>query len=176
MFLGAMAYMIYAASPTEQPPMLAAAPSLTDAAQPTPALTRLLDAEHWKRSINPDYVPDAECALADPSDGMAMKVVVDSAGQGDPAQCGDTIQLQLTVWNANTGARAFQETFPLTLGARSLAAGLDVGLLGIRPHESRSIILPPYALARRNDSLVSAAVRKALPEKRLAIVNVTRQP
>jgi hypothetical protein len=140
-----------------------------------PALAETTDLERWKRKLNPDYAAVTNCSLDDltPEKGLHVKVVIDSYGAGARAACGEAIRIHLTVWGAD-GKEAYAEKIPFNLGAREIAAGLDYGLLGITVGESRSLIIPPYALLRSKESKAPAAAIKALPTTRVANVTVKR--
>ena len=178
MFIAVMLYMIYAAS---QWPRVGQTPVATPLAVPEratpsyPALAEVTDVEAWKRKINPDYAAVMNCALDAPeaSGALAFNVIEEKAGEGATAACGDTITIALMVWN-EAAAPGFQATLPLALGSRELAAGLDVGLVGIKPGGVRTLLLPPYALVRGKGVKAMEAARKALPEGKLAVVTVTR--
>jgi FKBP-type peptidyl-prolyl cis-trans isomerase (trigger factor) len=94
-------------------------------------------------------------------------------GEGAGAACGDIITIHLTVWNA-AGGKAYDGELPLAIGSRELAAGLDAGLIGIRPGGERTLMLPPSALVRGKATKVPAAALKALPQGKLAVVSVKR--
>lgn len=175
LFLGVMAYMIYASSQPRQ-----AAESTNNNPVPAinektyPALAEMMDGERWKRKINPDYAAKNNCELDKPNaDTLALKVIEDVAGEGEGAVCGETIAIKLTVWAAN-GTSAYSDEFPLALGAREVAAGLDVGLLGIKPNGTRTLVLAPNALAKAKNSKPPEALLKAMPATKLAVITVTR--
>ena len=174
MFIAVMLYMIYAAS---QWPRVGETPvaSPTTDAPAYPALAQVTDVEAWKRKINPEYAAGMNCALDTPEapGTLAFNVTEDTAGEGVAAACGDPIMIRLTVWKT-AAAPAFEATLPLALGSREIAAGLDVGLLGIKPGGVRTLLLPPYALVRGKVVKGMESARKALPEGRLGVVTVTR--
>ena len=174
-FVLMMGYVIYSASrgPVATPTATPVVPAITH--EQYPALAEATDAEHWKRALNPGYAATMNCALDVPQGykGLRASVMEETAGEGDAAACGQTITLQVTVWNA-AGAKAFDGEFPLALGSRQVAAGLDHGLLGMKPHAVRQLILPPYALVHGNAGKDLAAVRRALAAETVAIITATR--
>lgn len=176
MFLLTMGYVIFSASQSSQPvvaPPSSVVPPITKEAYP--ALAQTTDVERWKRKLNPDYAATTNCSLdgLTPENGLAVKVVVDEQGTGDRAKCGQPIQIHLTVWGGD-GTPSYAGELALNLGARELAAGLDFGLLGMAAGEQRSLIIPPFALVRMNDSKAPAAALKALPTNHIANVTVKR--
>lgn len=176
MFLLTMGYVIIQASqgsnPVAHPPSSVVPPVTREA---YPALAETTDLERWKRKLNPDYAATTNCSLDGlmPENSLNVKVVIDAYGSGERAACGEAMRIHLTVWGAD-GKAAYAEEIPFNLGARELAAGLDYGLLGIAVDESRSLIIPPYALIRMIESKAPAAALKALPANRLANVTVKR--
>ena len=176
MFLLTMGYVIFSASQGGNP--VAPAPTTVVPAvtrENYPALAETTDLERWKRKLNPDYAATTNCSLDDltPPNDRRVKVVIDGYGSGARAACGEAIRIHLTIWGAD-GTAAYAEEIPLHLGARELAAGLDYGLLGIAFGESRSLIIPPYALVRTKESKAPAAALKALPTTRVANVTAER--
>ncbi|MBX9725671.1 MAG: hypothetical protein K2X09_00260, partial [Rickettsiales bacterium] len=105
--------------------------------------------------------------------GLAVKVFIEAAGVGARAACGETIRITLTIWNEK-GNAAFTGDVDMALGSRTLAAGLDFGLLGITMGEVRNIILPPYALIRNKASTVPDDAQKALSGQHVTVVTVKR--
>ena len=171
-----LGYLIYSASQMDR----TAAPSERAVVKPIteekyPALAEATDVERWKRAINPDYAAKVNCTVDKPKNaqGLAFKIIETAAGSGNGAECGETITIHLTVWNASGGA-AYEGEFPLALGSREVAAGLDNGLVGSKAGSERMIVLPPYALARGKESKAPAAAIKALPAGKVAIVSVNR--
>ncbi|MDX2095605.1 MAG: hypothetical protein SFW64_06685 [Alphaproteobacteria bacterium] len=179
MFLLALGYVIFSASEvgrTTTPPAAvtgSVVPPITK--ESYPALAEMTDIERWKRRLNPASLQHNPCAFdnAAAPTGLGLKVMVDATGQGAGATCGARIRVQLTIWSPSGGV-AYAGELPLVLGARTLAAGLDVGLLGITKGEQRSLVIPPYALTRTKDAATPAAALKALPANRTAYVSVTR--
>jgi hypothetical protein len=175
--LAALGYVIYSASQQAapvRPAALVAIPAITQ--ESYPALAQATDIEQWKRRLNPDYAAKNNCSLDAVADKttLTMKVTEDAVGEGDAARCGETITVDITIWNAQ-GAIAFNGTLPLALGSRQLAAGLDAGLVGIKTGGVRSFLLPPSALVRTVKNIhPNAAAVKALPSNKTAIVTVKR--
>lgn len=178
MFIGVMLYMIYASSqmsPVPAPVAPVTAPEAAPVEKSREALAETLDVERWRRAINPDYAAKMNCSIDKPktAGALAIKIIQDVAGEGADAACGETITIQLTVWNAN-GGKAFEDRLPLALGSRELASGLDAGLPGIKPGGVRTLILPPQALVRNKVEKPHAEALKALPKDKLTIVTVKR--
>lgn len=177
MFFLTMGYVIFSASLGGNPVVQTAAtpiiPPITK--ESYPALAQATDVERWKRKLNPDYAAVTNCSL----DGLAsknaldVKVFIETTGRGARAQCGETIRATLTVWN-ETGDESFRGDVTLDLGTRELAAGLDFGLLGMAVGETRSVILPPYALVRAKTSDAPEAAKKALSGPNIRYVSAKR--
>lgn len=139
-----------------------------------PALAEATDVERWKRALDPSYAAKMNCTVDKPkAKGLVFKVIETDAGSGDGAQCGDTITIALTVWNANGGA-AYEGSFDMALGSREIASGLDAGLVGSKPGSERMVVLAPYAVVRGKESKAPAAAVKALPVGKMAVVTVKR--
>lgn len=172
----AFGYLIFSAmkvnSPV-QPTTPVMVPAITK--ENYPALVEATDMERWKRSIDPSYAAKMNCTLDQPKDAQALlsNVTETTAGSGAPASCGDAITIRLTVWGANA-EKAYDAELPLALGSRELAAGLDNGLIGMKPGAQRLLVLPPYALVRNAKAKPNAAAVKALPANKLALVTVKR--
>jgi hypothetical protein len=138
-----------------------------------PALATALDLDHWKRGIDPDYAAKDPCAVAHPGTGLGLKMIEDAPGAGVGAACGDTIAARVTVWNSS-GGKSYEGVVPLTLGDRTVAAGLDQGLVDLREGGVRTLILPPEAMTHRKGSTAPAALLAALPANKMAVVTVAR--
>ncbi len=179
LFLLLMGYVIFSASQLGSGPVTPTAsiiPAVT--AHDYPTLSETMDLERWKRKLNPDYAATTNCSLDEkPSaDSIELRVVEQKPGVGDEAtdgaKCGDVIGIRLSVWS---GGKPYHEELTLALGSRQVAAGLDVGLLGLLPDGERLLVMPPYALVRTKSATGFAATRAAMPPDRLAVVTVTRQ-
>ncbi len=178
LMLGFLGYLVVLGNARQKagPVPDAAAPVEAAAQAELPALRAALDVERWKRAINPDYAKRIDCTLPISADGQLPIAVAESTpGAGNPAQCGDTIRMELTIWNS-AGHIAYQDKFELLLGARVVASGLDYSLVGLRPNGVRTLVLPPAALAHAAHSPAPKDLLAALPAKRTAIVTVTRLP
>jgi hypothetical protein len=175
LFVAFIVYLLYLGA---RAPHEAAAPVSTQVVslpRPSPTLAATFDPERWKRTINPDYAAKTTCDGAEKfTGGPGLKILEDRSGVGKPASCGDTIAVQLTVWNAQ-GAKAYDGAFDLPLGAQALAAGLDGALVGIRPGGTRTVLLPPGALAHAKKTTVPKAALAAFAQKRMVVVTVTRK-
>ncbi len=176
MLVAVLLYLIYAAGrtpPAATPHAPTAVPALSP--QQYPALAKTMDLDRWKRAINPDYSAPNNCSLAEPDtdEPMRLKVIDDAPGAGDAAECGSTITVTLVVWG-QAGHAAFSGEVPLTLGAKQVAQGLDVGLLGMKPGGVRTLVLPPAVLTHQKTTLPHPALRKALPAGKVAIITATR--
>jgi hypothetical protein len=179
LFVGFIAYLIFVGSrlPHEtvapQPAPATVVPPITK--QDYPALANALDIDRWKRGINPDLVVQEHCGFDNvprPAQ-LGMKIITEAAGDGAPAACGDTLSLHITVWNAQGGIGAAGDA-TITLGAASLTNGIDAGLVGIRPHGSRTIILPPTAMHHAKNGKAPTALLAVLPANKLAMVTIER--
>lgn len=177
MFIAVLGYMIFAASNANHEGRSAARTALVPEITPEkyPALSKATDVERWKRALNPDYAAVMNCSLDAPKDKKAigLKVIEDVVGEGKEATCGQPVTVQLTLWS-DKGSKLFSTQTELALGSREVAAGLDYGLLGMMPSGERTLLIPPHALVRKKESKAHDAVRKALPESKLAIVSVKR--
>ena len=176
MFIAVLGYMIFAASNANhegRTARVARVPAITE--ENYPALAKVTDVERWKRSINPDYAAVMNCSLDAPKDKKAigLKVVEEVVGEGEAASCGKPITVQLTLWNEK-GSKLFSTETELALGSREVAAAFDYGLVGMMPTGERTLLIPPHALVRKKESAAHDAIRKALPEGKLAIVTVKR--
>jgi hypothetical protein len=178
MFIAMLMYMFYTMSQIGTPPTVVRSiiPAATPA-QPSAELLAFTDMERWKRAINPDYAARMNCSVDLPASGkkkpVAFKIVEEEMGDGIPAQCGDTVRVQLTLWDSEGHARFAQE-ITLDLGRRTLAAGLDAGLVGLSPGGIRLLILPPAAQIRRADSDAPAAARDLLDGTAVRLATVKR--
>src|SRR5690348_16003370 len=100
-----MGYLIFESSRTAHPvqPVVSAPviPAITE--EKYSGLKEMTDAEQCKRKLNPDYAAKHNCTLdkPEPDAALTFKVIEDLAGEGEAAQCGDTIAIHLTVWGAN---------------------------------------------------------------------------
>ncbi len=175
-FLLALGYMVYSTSQYSVPKDAVTKPLVPAITQETyPTLATLTDAERWKRKLDPDYAATMNCTLDAPK-GENAKLMLEEveAGEGTGVACGETITIHLTIWSSN-GSVAYAGEFPLALGSRQFAAGLDVGLSGMKPGAVRRLMLPPYALVRgKKPGAVPAAALTALPHDKLAFVTVKR--
>lgn len=177
LFLVFIGYVVYMGSqvPHITPAATPDAPIPTISAEKFPALTTALDADHWKRAINPDVVAAEQCGFdrAIPRTELGLKVLEEAQGSGAAAVCGDAMTIHLTVWNA-TGGKGYGGETTLTLGAGALAYGIDAGLVGIRVDGVRTLVLSPLALKRAKQSTADAALRAALPTSKLTVVTIRR--
>lgn len=87
-----------------------------------PQLSKLSNAEHWKRSLNPDYVGPTE-----------WREVKEGVGEG--AVCGGEITLKLR------GLNSAEQEKTIRLGNAPYAV-LDTALLGMKPGAVREVIAP----------------------------------
>ncbi len=141
-----------------------------------PSLAAAFDENRWRRAVNPHYAaPKAPCTLGQSAfpDRLGPTVIDVSPGDGAAAACGDAVFVRITVWS-HTGYKAYVGDVPLTLGDEAVAAGIDMGLVGLQVHGERMLLLPPDALERRKDSKAPAALLKALPTNQVVLVSVTR--
>lgn len=154
LFLG---YMVVSTHRSATAPDAPGEPASTHREAETPrenrAIRALLDGDRWLRAIEPDRpaVTDAapsRCSAPEPAEGQPRShALVEQAGDGPAAACGERVQLAVTVWPAS-GEGAVQE-----LGDVALLLGeqprLDALLVGLRPGEVRQLLLHmpkhPYA-------------------------------
>ena len=188
--LGGLGYLlILGHSHTPQTPLAPVVPAVSTLAATTPtanetatpapthsALNDTLDLEHWKRAINPGYAEQHQCGLdtVAKSDTLPAKLIEDTPGNGPAAECGDSIDLALTVWDSHGTSAYHTDSITLALGSRTVAQGLDAGLVGIKPGGTRLLLLPPAALTHAKKSDAPKALLKALGQDRLVVVQVTR--
>lgn len=106
-------------------------------------LSTLADGERWKRALNPDYkAPPDPCAAPAPAEGaLGNYAIVEKTGSGSPAQCGDSITVEIAPVNRN-GVVGRPTTATLKLGEQS---GLDALLVGLRAGEERVLVVTPTA-------------------------------
>lgn len=135
-----------------------------------PALTKAVDGERWKSALNPDYAKlQAACKMPAPAPGqLGVKFMVDEAGSGEAAECGEPVTLELRVWDA-AGKNATTKTFTVTPGKIGIAA-LDSALAGLKMGEERTVILPPIAAPEKPDT----ALRDLTSPTQLRVLSVRR--
>jgi len=174
LFLVFLGYLIFLGTlPASAPRTVEeAAPPITE--KTYPSLARFTNPDYWKRSLNPDYAAQVNCSVPEVSDGLALQQVEVQLGQGAPARCGEAMTVALTVWNAAGKPAYVAKELVLNLGAREVAAGLDAGLVGLRPGGERTLVLPPTALTRTKKSAAPKALLAALPAGKTAIITVRR--
>lgn len=162
--------------PTASAPVTEAATAPAPAKPLPPSLAKATDLERWKKAINPEYAARTQCELkAEPGakPELLWKVTQEEQGDGKPAGCGETIQLNLTVWNAKGGV-AWRGEMPFALGSREIAAGLDAALLGIRPKGERTVIIGPAALTRAPNAVAPKALLNALGRDKVVLITAER--
>lgn len=127
-------------------------------------INALLDGDRWKKAIYPDYQsPDAPCRATAPKEGMLDNyAILLTAGAGEGARCGDTIELVVTRRNGNGTAQQPTEA-QLVLGEQP---GLDPLLMDLRPGEQRLLILNLPA---------KLSALPALPANTQLLLNVERR-
>ncbi len=175
LFIAVIAYLIYLA--TQNTPQLAAdkpnpIPAITE--QTYPALAKATNIEKWKRALDPDYAAKYQCLAPAGGEGLGLKIIDETVGEGDKASCSEPIAVQLTVWGSN-GKKAYEGELKMVIGTRTIAAGLDVGVVGMRVGGSRTLVIPPTLMDRAKDAPKPAtALLHALPKGKLAVVTVKR--
>ena len=92
----------------------------------TPTLSKLADTEHWKQSLNPDYVGATRWREIKP-------------GSGTQAQCGDTLTVAIA------GSDVHTKPLKVRLGTAPIEV-LNTALLGMKPGSVREIELPAASL------------------------------
>ena len=173
LIVGCLGYLMISSGLFQHGAPVAPAPHVETPEQTYPALSQATDIERWKRAIDPDYAARAQCRLDLTKSALGLKVIEDAAGNGNEANCGETVTLHLAVWNAR-GAAAYEGTLPFAIGAREVAAGLDVALVAIKPGGTRTVILPPDAVFHIKKSTAPRALLAALPTGKMAVVTATR--
>ena len=121
-----------------------------------PALTEAANGERWKAALNPNYAKRlAACKMpvAAPEQ-LGVKILIDKPGSGEEATCGEPVTLELRQWDA-AGKKATVQTLTLTPGKIGIAA-LDYALVGMKPGEERTVIVPPLAPQAKGDALLRA--------------------
>lgn len=169
-----LAYLMVQGSRQQQ---VAPQPGVAPAPQVTESLQQATDLERWKKAVNPHYAARSDCAWQSPTGDtpvLTWKVLEEQPGNGAPAQCTDTMNLTLTVWNAQ-GSAAYTGEETLTLGEHRLGAGLDAALEGMRPGAVRTVILGPEALKRdAKAAALPKPLAAALGKNRVVILTARR--
>lgn len=75
--------------------------------------------------------------------------IIEHPGEGDRARPGDTVTLQYEAWVAGKtepfdSSALRGEPMRLTLGQDNVILGLDLGIVGMQPGETRLLTIPPY--------------------------------
>jgi hypothetical protein len=110
-----------------------------------PKLSAIADPERWKQGIDPAYVgPPRWRDVAE--------------GEGEPAQCGQTLRVTITGIEGK-----FAKPQTITLGGAPLPA-LDTLLIGIKPGAKREITLPAAVLDPDKPGMATFTVERA-PEQ-----------
>jgi peptidylprolyl isomerase len=119
-------------------------------------------------------------APAAPSSSMPLRFINGPIGGGPPAQCGNIVYADITVWKLD-GKQLFATTegkpIAVTLGASSVPYGIEQGMLGMREGGVRTLIIPP-AYMKPLDATQPQSINVALPtnEILLAIVALHSAP
>ncbi len=75
-----------------------------------------------------------------------LEYIVVTEGQGDPAKAGDTVNVHYTGWLVNgtkfDSSKDRGQPFSFPLGARRVIQGWDEGVAGMKPGETRKLIIP----------------------------------
>ncbi len=179
MFVAVLGYMVFAASQMSHAPAPSRNTPLPVITEETyPALAEATDVERWKRALNPDYAATTNCTVDRPPSKQAapMMVMEETPGEGAPAACGESLTLELTVWDAK-GVQQFNGKVTLALGSRELASGLDKGLLGLKPGGVRVLVLPAYARVHTKSKPADAVIidlRKMLQGESVVMIRAKR--
>lgn len=179
LFLAALGYMVYTAgqqhrAPSVVTPVEPQAAETQTPAETTAALAEFTDVEGWKRKLDPDYAATHDCSKPAAKKGaLGIKIIEEKVGEGEGAHCGETITVALTLWGAD-GNKSYHGEVPLALGSRELAAGLDYGLLGVKPGGVRTLVLGPSAFARNAKTKPPADALKAFAGKKMAVITAQR--
>lgn len=79
-----------------------------------------------------------------------LQIIDLMTGRGDPAQRGDTVQVNYTGWLYEDGKRTIQfdssvgrSPFQMTIGVSGVIRGWTEGLVGMRVGGKRQLIIPP---------------------------------
>lgn len=84
------------------------------------------------------------------------------------ARCGETIGVDVTLWDESGKSGRKLKTAQLVLGARTLAIGMDHALPGMVVGETRTLLLPPdYQLHDGNDSPFDGKTLRLVEVKRV---------
>lgn len=98
---------------------------------------------------------------------LATNRVSEEGGQNKGALCGDTIGVDISLWDERGEKSRKLTNSDLTLGKRELAIGIDHALPGIVAGETRTLLLPPaYQVHNGNNSPFEG--------KAMRLVEVTR--
>lgn len=75
--------------------------------------------------------------------------IIETPGHGDPARPGDTVTLHYRAWvegkdESFDSSQLRGQPMTLTLGQGEVIPGLELGVAGIQPGETRLLTIPPY--------------------------------
>jgi len=110
---------------------------------------------------------------------IPYRIATTSFGSGTGAQCGTPVKLLLTVWDAN-GKKLFPEgdktpePVTITPGASDIILGIEQGIIGIKPGEKRTLVIPPVLQDTLNGGLPK--IDMDLPEHQTILVDVEAVP
>ena len=179
LFMGMMVYLVYMAIENPKPATQEAPVSIPPITEQTyPTLAKTADRERWKRALNPDYAAKYHCVAPASGDGLGLKITDEAIGSGDKARCSDHVRVQLTVWDA-AGKKLYVGEVPVEIGIGAIAAGLDMGLVGMRVGGSRTLVIPAslmtrHPLSEKPVEKLPTALLRALPLGKLAVITATR--
>jgi peptidylprolyl isomerase len=100
-----------------------------------------------------------------------LRIATTKSGNGASAECGQTISVQLTMWNTE-GKSIYTNAEPLSvkLGNGDTFIGLEQGLLGIQRGEKRTLIIPPILQKTLRGNTPTLDI--PLPDNQTVIIDV----
>ena len=98
-----------------------------------------------ERLPNEPFVLDVQLVAVRPG----ITYIVETPGHGDPARPGDTVALTYRAWVEGTdkpfdSSELRGQPMRITLGQGGVIPGLELGVAGIQPGETRLVTIPPY--------------------------------
>jgi FKBP-type peptidyl-prolyl cis-trans isomerase len=104
-----------------------------------------------------------------------FRVIDDGIGPGFPIACGDTVKVNVKLWDME-GKKLYETTEPLsfTIGKSEAFLGLEQGLLGLKKGGTRILIVPPVLQKTMNGNPVITNMH--LPPHQTVLVDVQALP
>ena len=117
---------------------------------------------------------DATPAIPDMSD-LPFRIATTQPGNGVELACGTPAKLHITVWNMQ-GEKIFagKDAITVTPGAAKAMLGIELGILGIRTGEARTLIIPPQLQKTLNGK--TPAPEFAIPDHQTLLVDIEAVP